>query len=144
VKIGDKAHPLGTPTGLTVPLLNGTVLSLSDYPLTLANFTNIAVPLSRSNVIINARGFPTLMRISSDHLAGTYTTGENILIFLEFGSPIIITSYDTPPVVLFQAPVEARMIYLTGSGTAVLTFSYTVLSGQNADPLSVNIGEFLT
>jgi hypothetical protein len=142
VKIGDKAHPLGTPMGFTVPLLYGTILSLSDYPLTLANLTHIDVPLSSSNVIINAMGSPSLMRISSDHLPGIYSTGEYILIYLEFQSPITITPYTSPPVVFFQAPIEARMIYQTGSGTEILTFSYTVLSGQMANPLSFNSGEF--
>jgi hypothetical protein len=76
---------------------------------------------------------PYLMYITSDKPDGSYTAGEVINIDLEFNKPVSFSS-GTPSLILNSGGTASY----TSSGTSLKhTFQYTVVTGNNADPLNV-------
>jgi hypothetical protein len=151
VIIGDLALPLNialTPLTQSSLFLNGgKILAGSDYPQTPANVTLTEVntqSLIVSNVQIKAYEHPILLSITTDHPAGTYTTGEKITIFLHFSTPILVLTKPNltlkTPTVNFNSPSDATMVYINSFNSTV-SFLYTVLSGQSATPLSFNTSD---
>lgn len=68
--------------------------------------------------------------VSSTAANGSYTVGAVIPITVTFNKTVVVTG--TPTLTLNDGAV---VNYTSGSGSATLTFSYTVAAGQNASPL---------
>jgi hypothetical protein len=69
----------------------------------------------------------SVTKVSSSVAPGVYGAGTVIPITVQFTAPVTVTG--TPHLKLSDG---GSAVYTSGSGTATLTFTYTVASGQNA------------
>ncbi|WP_194852315.1 BspA family leucine-rich repeat surface protein [Nonlabens antarcticus] len=73
---------------------------------------------------------PTVKSVSSSTANGTYKTGEQITILVEFSDAVSVTGL--PQLILETGDTDRVVDYVSGSGTAQLTFLYTVQAGDNS------------
>ncbi len=85
--------------------------------------------LATRNIIVDT-ATPVVTAVSTTTAAGAYGTGTTIPITVTFGETVNVTG--TPQLALNDGAV---VNYTSGSGTAVLTFNYTVAAGQNTNDL---------
>jgi hypothetical protein len=76
---------------------------------------------------------PTILSVSSSAPNGFYTAGANIPITVAFSEAVNVVG--TPTLTLNTSPIQATATYLSGSGTSLLTFIYTVAAGHNSNDL---------
>lgn len=75
---------------------------------------------------------PTVLSVSSSTPDGAYKVGDVVLLTVTFNQPVNVTG--TPTLTLETGVTDRQANYTSGSGTSILTFSYTVQSGdQSAD-----------
>ncbi len=93
------------------------------------------------NLLIPQLVGTTVTAVSSTQPAGAYGAGTTIPITVTFSEPVTVTG--TPQLAL-NAGSGAVANYTGGSGTPVLTFSYTVAAGQNSSDLDYGSATALT
>jgi hypothetical protein len=76
---------------------------------------------------------PTILSVSSSVANGFYTAGANIPITVAFSEAVNVVG--TPTLTLNTSPIQSTATYLSGSGTSLLTFIYTVTAGHNSTDL---------
>jgi hypothetical protein len=76
---------------------------------------------------------PSILSVSSATPSGAYSIGTTIPIVVSFSEPVNVAG--APYIVLNTLPSQATAAYLSGSGTSMLTFAYTVGAGQNTSNL---------
>ena len=71
----------------------------------------------------------------------TYRTGQNLDFVVNFAAPVVVNTGGGMPslLLILNTGGTVAATYLSGSGTAALTFRYTVVSG-NLDPDGVTLG----
>jgi hypothetical protein len=105
---------------------NGTTLILAA-PTTAGSLG------ANKNLIIDAVA-PTVTGVTSTTANGTYAAGTIIPITVTFTKPVIVTG--TPQLTLTTGtPVTTAVSYLSGGGTSVLTFRYTVAASNTSTDL---------
>jgi hypothetical protein len=117
----------------------------------IGNNANLTLPapgsagsLSANNSISIDADSPVVTNVTSSQ-SGTFTTGQVITITVTFGEAVNVTG--TPGLALNTTPAE-NASYTSGSGTANLVFTYTVVAGDasshldyaSANALSLNGG----
>jgi len=86
-------------------------------------------PQNSSSIIIAC---PAVKQVYS--VNGTYKVGDPpIKIFIEFTTNVNVTG--APQLLLETGPIDHSAVYSGGDGTSVLTFNYTVQSGDTASDL---------
>ena len=90
--------------------------------------------LSDQNDIILDTTAPTVSRVNSSTVDGTYGTGENLSLTVTFDEVVEVTG--APTLTLETGDNDTQAVYSSGSGTEVLTFVYTVAAGDNSDDLN--------
>ena len=116
-----------TPGGqgaVTVQLKIGSV-----HDLTGNNNTAVSNTLSRTYDSIA----PTITNVTSTVADGTYLSGAVIPITITFSEAVIVTG--TPQLTLETGVIDRVVNYISGSGTATLTFIYTSQSGDSSTDL---------
>jgi hypothetical protein len=88
---------------------------------------------NKNLVIDNAA--PTVTNVTSPTADGAYGVGAVIPVHVTFTEPVIVTG--TPQLMLW-AGSNVWVNYTGGSGTATLTFTYTVAAGQASTDLNYN------
>ncbi|MFH5186370.1 Ig-like domain repeat protein [Paenibacillus sp. TAB 01] len=73
---------------------------------------------------------PLLSKISSDAVPGTFTAGQSIALKFEFDEPVTV---DTTQTIAMNTGGSA--VYVSGNQSNVLTYSYTVRSGDQQSAL---------
>src|SRR5262249_24470395 len=76
---------------------------------------------------------PTVSNVTSTAANGTYKTGHHIAVTVQFSETVTVTG--TPQLTLETGPSDAVVNYASGSGTATLTFNYTVAAGHTSADL---------
>ena len=76
---------------------------------------------------------PTVTNVTSTKANGTYPIGEVIDITVTFDETVAVTG--TPQLTLETGATDRTVNYLSGSGTATLTFRYTVQAGDTSADL---------
>ena len=76
---------------------------------------------------------PTVTNVTSTKADGTYTTGEVIDVTVTFDETLTVTG--TPQLTLETGATDRVVNFLSGSGTATLTFRYTVQAGDTSSDL---------
>ena len=76
---------------------------------------------------------PTVTNVSSSTADGTYGPGAVIAVDVTFAKPVAVTG--TPQLTLETGLSDAVVDYASGSGTTVLTFTYTVAPGHTSADL---------
>ncbi len=77
----------------------------------------------------------TVTGVSSPAADGFYTVGASIPITVTFNKPVTITGPGTPRLTLETGLTDAIAGYVAGSGSATLTFTYTVQAGEMSPDL---------
>ncbi|KAI9983000.1 hypothetical protein PInf_006912 [Phytophthora infestans] len=89
------------------------------------------------NIIVDSTP-PTVIGIQSPVIDGTYDIGEQIDILLTFSRPVVVTGI---PEVILNVPSEysRTAVYIDGSDTNILRFSYFPKRGDNSRNLALDI-----
>lgn len=84
--------------------------------------------ISDDQAIVIDTTAPTLGQVLTLKPDGSYGVGEVIDILVEFDEPIIVTGL--PVLTLETGTLDTGVVYSSGSGSNLLTFAYTVASGN--------------
>ena len=76
---------------------------------------------------------PTVTGVSSSTTNGTYKAGETISVQVTFSEAVTVTG--TPQLTLETGTTDQVLNYSTGSGSKVLSFTYTVQAGDTSADL---------
>ncbi|RYZ60225.1 MAG: hypothetical protein EOP07_01500 [Proteobacteria bacterium] len=91
---------------------------------------------------------PTVGAVSSTKANGSYTVGTNIPLTVSFSEPVFVIGAGDIKLLIETGATDRNVSYTSGSGTSVLTFTYTVtapdtsadLDYQSASALTVGTG----
>ncbi|MCO4753303.1 MAG: hypothetical protein KC478_02420, partial [Bacteriovoracaceae bacterium] len=89
--------------------------------------------ISDDQAIIIDTTLPTLSSVLTLKANGSYGVGEEIDILIQFDESIIVTG--TPQLELETGAIDEQVSYSSGSGSNILTFKYTVNSGNSSPDL---------
>lgn len=89
-------------------------------------------PMSSEITVVLALTQPSVASAVSTTLNGAYKATQQVSIVVTFTAPVTVTG--TPRIQLNTTPT-AYALYTAGTGTAALTFTYTVGAGQNTPRL---------
>ena len=79
---------------------------------------------------------PTATNVTSTTTNGTYTVGAVIDVQVDFNENVFVdTTGGTPTILLETGAIDRTAIYVSGSGTSSLHFSYTVQPGDLSSDL---------
>lgn len=81
---------------------------------------------------------PTAVNVTSSKPDGAYVAGAVIPVQVVFSEPVFVTG--TPRMTLETGAADAVVSYVSGSGSDSLTFTYTVVAGDNATDLDYVAG----
>jgi hypothetical protein len=130
-------------TSTTALNLNGGTIkdqaSSLDVITTLANPGAVGSLGNSKSIVIDTT--PKVGNVTSPAADGTYGLGATIPITVTFTSPVVVTG--TPKLAL-NAGASAVANYVSGSGTATLTFNYVVTAGQSSPDLDYTSTTALT
>jgi hypothetical protein len=124
-----------TPTSGSYSAITGatnaiTVIS-TDAAGNVSSTTNANLALDTSAPVISSVSVPA---------AGTYATGQDLSFIVNIDSDILVdTASGTPRLALTVGSSTVYADYVSGSGTAALTFTYTVQNG-NLDTDGITVG----
>ncbi len=76
---------------------------------------------------------PTVLSVTSSKTDAHYKAGELIPIEVTFSEPLVVTG--TPQLTLETGTTDRAVDYSSGTGSAVLTFNYTVQAGDTSPDL---------
>ena len=76
---------------------------------------------------------PTILDVSSSKVNGSYKAGEQIPITIQFSESVTVTG--TPQLTLETGATDRIAGYTSGTGSSILTFTYTVQSGDTSSDL---------
>ena len=80
------------------------------------------------------RTLPTVANVTSPLANGSYDAGTVVPVTVTFSEPVLVTG---PPQLLLETGATDRQAsYASGSGTATLTFDYTVQAGDTSSDLN--------
>ena len=113
-------------------LSGGTINDTAGNAATLTLPTTGTDGLAALNIAIDTTA-PAVTGVSTTQATGAYTTGTTIPITVTFGEAVKVTG--TPQLTLNDGAVAN---YVSGSGSATLTFNYVVAAGQNSSDLDYN------
>ena len=125
-----------TAAGCTVNTNSSGIATASAFTAngTVGNYnvhtTSSAFAATVNFALTNTDTPATVSGVSSTLANGSYTIGQVIPITVTFSKAVNVTG--TPMLALNSGGSAS---YSSGSGTTILTFNYTVASGQNANPL---------
>lgn len=101
--------------------------------------TNAVNDTFRALAVIADTTAPTVSSVTASTADGTWTTGDVLSLRVVFSESVIVTG--TPQLALNSGGTAA---YLSGSGSATLTFSYTVAAGHTSADLDYAATSSLT
>lgn len=154
VGASDNATGLKTASGTPFSLPNGASIVNADRAAIIANLAHGA---SASNLLSTVNSQPTTINITQPETitsvavvqaGGAYVTNDVLDVRVTFSGPVdVVTTAGTPSITLNTTGSAGVASYLSGSGSNVLLFRYTVLTGQAsaalgfaANALSLNLG----
>jgi len=118
----------------SLALNGGTITDLSgntaNLTLPLPGAGNIGSLADNNDIVINSNA-AAVTNVTSTTTDGTYGAGVTIPIILTFSKLVNVTG--TPQLTLETSSTPNAMVnYSSGSGSATLTFNYTIAAGQNS------------
>src|SRR5258705_539857 len=97
--------------------------------LTLASPGPAGSLAANSNLVIDTTA-PTVSGVSSSAANGSYGIGAVIPVAVTFTEPVTVIG--TPQLTLETGATDEVVNYSSGSGTNILTFTYTVVAGDTS------------
>jgi hypothetical protein len=134
-----------SPQQLHGPLSNFCVY-FTRHPTTNVNLKlpvlSSALSLAGSASIVIDTTVPTIVHVTTQTLMGSYGVGQDIFLIVKFSDPVDVSvSLGTPSIVMETGTIDSSAIYTSGSGTDVLTFRYSVVTGDEAPLLDYKEGK---
>lgn len=115
---------------------SGTTISTEgSYAITarqIDNADNTSDGASSITVVID-KTKPSVTDVSSDSANGYYNEGKSLTIKVKFDENVYVSG--SPKVTLETGATDRDAVFAYGSGTEILTFLYTVQSGDNTSDL---------
>jgi autotransporter-associated beta strand protein len=133
VQAGDTSADLDYVATTSLTLNSGTIRdrALNDATLTLPTPGAAgSLGANKAIVIVSALG---VTNVTSTIANGTYTTGDVIPVTVTFSQVVNVTG--TPQLTLETGTTDRVVNYSSGTGTATLTFNYTVQAGDTSADL---------
>ena len=129
VQAGDTTGDLDYVSTTALALNGGTIADAATNNATLT----LAAPgasgsLGANKAIVVDTATPSISNVTSTKADGSYTVGETIAVTVLFSEPVTVTG--TPQLTLETGSTDRVVNYTSGSGTATLTFTYTVQAGD--------------
>ena len=129
VGAGQNTADLDYAATSALALSGGTIQDAAGNAATLTLPATGTDGLATKQIVIDTTP-PVVTAVSSAQAAGTYAAGTTIPITVTFGEPVTVTG--TPQLTLNDGGTAN---YVSGSGTATLTFNYVVAAGQDTQDL---------
>ncbi len=126
---GENTNDLDYASTTALSLNGGSILDPAGNPAILTLPAIGTDGLAAQNIVIETTP-PAVTAAASLQLSGFYTTGTTIPITLTFSHAVNVTG--APQLALDDGGTAD---YVSGSGTATLTFNYVVAAGQNTGDL---------
>jgi len=135
-------------SGLTIPVTTTVTQYLITYdivasPTNTQTMLGIVSGVTVTNTVVNNDTTdatltvdsiaPTVTNVTSTTANGTYTTGAVIAVTVTFSEVVNVTG--TPQLTLETGTTDRAVNYSSGSGSATLTFNYTVQAGDTSTDL---------
>ena len=133
IQSGDTSSDLAYTSANALSSNGGTVRDAAgnDAVLTLASPGSSGSLDTAKNIVVDTTA-PTVVGVSSSASDGLYTVGGTITIQVEFSEVVTVTGI---PQLAMGTGAGATATYVSGSGTTVLTLSYTVQAGHSSGDL---------
>ncbi|MGH9909883.1 MAG: Ig-like domain-containing protein, partial [Nitrososphaerales archaeon] len=136
VQAGDSTNDLNYLSSSSLTLNGGTIKDL----LTNTDNAVLALPSPGSagslgankNIVIDAIS-PIVSGVSSTSPNGSYNVGDTIAVTVTFSEPVNVSG--TPRLLLETGSTDRFANFVSGSGTATLTFNYVVQIGDTSADL---------
>jgi len=128
VQSGDTSADLDYKATTSLALNSGTIknATLTDATLTLPTpGAPRSLGANKAIVIVSTLGVTNVTSTAAD---GTYTTGAVIPVTVTFSQVVNVTGF--PQLTLETGTTDRAASYISGTGTATLTFNYTVQAGD--------------
>jgi len=134
VQAGDTTPDLNYVATNSLTLNGGTIsdAALNDAVPTLPA-TGAANSLAGNKAIVIDTTSPAVASVSSSTADGSYGAGNTIAVTVTFTDPVTVTG--TPQIQLETGPTDRLANYVSGSGTATLTFNYLVQPSDTSNDL---------
>ena len=117
---------------------NGAVIA--DQAGNVANLTlpatTAAAALGGSTTVVYTTS-PYVVSVTSSTPNAVYTLTDTITLIVTFNVPVTVAA-GVPSLALNTAPSQGIATYVSGSGSATLTFTYVVIADQATDQLDVS------
>lgn len=123
--------PLTVTAGAGLTTISGTLSGLNPSTTYYYRIKGVNAVGTTDGSILNFTTTPVINSVTSTNADGSYKGGDLIVITVTFSSAVTVTG--TPTLFLNLGGIFAS--YTSGSGTAVLTFNYTVAVGSNSADL---------
>ncbi|WP_430317600.1 DUF4347 domain-containing protein [Pseudomonas nitroreducens] len=79
---------------------------------------------------------PRIVSVSAGNPDGSYKVGDLIVVQVQFDRSVLVnTSGGVPSLLLETGPVDREAVYISGSGSNILTFQYIVQAGDRSADL---------
>ncbi|MGI0008346.1 MAG: hypothetical protein ACRD92_01855 [Nitrosopumilaceae archaeon] len=136
VQPGDSTNDLDYLSTTSLTLNGGTIKDSAtntiNVILTLPTPGTAGSLDANKNIVIDTTG-PTVSSVSSTVINGAYGVGNTIAVTVTFSEAVTVTG--TPQLQLETGSTDRVANYVSGSGTATLTFNYVVLAGDSTSDL---------
>ncbi len=134
VQAGDESADLDYVATNSLALNSGTIADGAGNNATLTLATpGAAGSLGANKALVIDGVVPTVTNVTSSTANGTFGVGEMISIQTVFSEAVTVTG--TPQLTLETGATDRTVNYASGSGTATLTFTYTVQAGDESADL---------
>jgi hypothetical protein len=135
VQAGQNINPLDEASTAALVLNGGTITNIADgqVPNLTLPAPSTAGSLGASSSIVIDTVAPTVVDLVPAASGGTWGTGANLGVFIDFSKPVVVTG--TPQLALSDGSVATYAPSSTGSPNR-LFFGFTVTAGQYASPLN--------
>jgi cyclophilin family peptidyl-prolyl cis-trans isomerase len=131
VAAGDNSSDLDYASTTALALNGGTIQDAAGHAAVLTLSATGTDGLAIQDIVVDTTA-PTVTGVSSTPASVTYGLGRGVPITVTFSEPVMVTG--TPQLAL-NVDTGVVASYTSGSGTATLTFTYTVAAGQNISNL---------
>lgn len=98
-----------------------------------AGITNNILTTNGGSTVTNFVATPTVVEVTSSDSNGNYNAGDTITILISFTQNVDVLG--TPQLTLETGTTDQVINYVSGTGTSILTFIYTVQDGDNSADL---------
>lgn len=134
VVAGDTTNDLDYTSTFALALNGGAIDDIAGNSASLGLVAPGAVnSISDDQAIVIDTTAPVLGQVLTLKANGTYGNSEVIDIIIEYSEAVTVTG--TPKLILETGVLDQQVSYSSGSGTNLLTFSYTVASGNASSDL---------